>query len=726
MITKLNVLIILFGFWVSSYAQPAKKQNKNLNQQIYADIDVATSMISIVDTMYIPKVYFSEGKDFHFELNKNLDLVILSKGFNLSEKSEDSGAETLAKAYILSAKQKLVDKTVMLIFKYSGKIVDEIKKAAAEYARGFSETKGTITEKGVYLAGSTYWLPSYGENVLSSFNLTVKIDSAWNVVSQGKRTINKIEGAKRLVKYHSPEPMDEVYLIAAKWTEYTMPAGNVTVQAFLRSPDKKLAYKYLGVTSGYLDMYNKLIGPYPYTKFALVENFWETGYGMPSFTLLGEKVIRMPWILYSSYPHELLHNYWGNGVFVDYSTGNWCEGITVYMADHLLQEQRGSGATYRRNTLQKFTDYVNNENDFAVNKFLNRNNSAEEAIGYGKVMMINNMLRWEFGDKAFLEAYSKFYKDYKFRKASFADIQKTFETITGKDLTAFFAQWVDRKGAPTIKLSTVSVKKKKNKYHLSFTLNQIQKEEVFDINIPVFVYLEGKATVVDEKINMNKKEQKFTFTYDKKPVRIDIDPQFQIMRRLDRKEVPASLTQVFGEKEAVIILPENSKHLTAFTAMAKMWQKMQAAQGKKVSIVPDNKIDAIPGNKAVWIFGFENKFSKLANISEKYNTNLGSEKINQINKLKKEGALVFALTNPNNINYTVGFVGANNDVAIKALSGKLLHYGKYGYLGFETEKANNVLKGSLPALDSPMNYIIDDKAEIKAVIVPRKDLTEAK
>ena len=31
-------------------------------------------------------------------------------------------------------------------------------------------------------------------------------------------------------------------------------------------------------------MYNKLLGPYPYTKFALVENFWETGYGMPSFT----------------------------------------------------------------------------------------------------------------------------------------------------------------------------------------------------------------------------------------------------------------------------------------------------------------------------------------------------------------------------------------------------------------------------------------------------------
>lgn len=518
--------------------------------------------------------------------------------------------------------------------------------------------------------------------------------------------------------------MDEVYLIAARWTEYSMPAGDVLVQAFLRTPDKKLAHKYMGVTSGYLDMYNKLIGPYPYTKFALVENFWETGYGMPSFTLLGEKIIRMPWILYSSYPHELLHNYWGNGVFVDYSKGNWCEGITAYMADHLLQEQRANGATYRRNTLQKFTDYVNDENDFPVNKFQNRNNSAEEAIGYGKVLMINNMLRWEFGDKAFLKAYSKFYKDYKFKKASFADIQKTFESVTGKDLTAFFTQWVNRKGAPTLRLSDVSVKQKKNKYYLTFTLNQIQKEKVFDVNIPVVVYLDGATTVIDGKINMNKKEQEFTLTYDKKPVRVDIDPQFQIMRRLDRKEVPASLTQVFGEKEAVIILPENSKHLNAYMDMAKMWQKMQAAQGKQVSIFPDNKINAIPTDKAVWIFGFENKFSNIGNITEKYKESLGAEKVSQINELKKEGALVFALNNPQNVNYTIGFVGANNNLAIKALSSKLLHYGKYGYLGFKTEKATNVLKGSLPALNSPMNFVIDKKAKITAVIIPRKALTE--
>ena len=65
-------------------------------------------------------------------------------------------------------------------------------------------------------------------------------------------------------------------------------------------------------------MYNKLIGPYPYSKF-FGREFLGDQHGMPSFTLLGPKVVRFPFILHSSYPHEILHNYWGNGVFVDYS-----------------------------------------------------------------------------------------------------------------------------------------------------------------------------------------------------------------------------------------------------------------------------------------------------------------------------------------------------------------------------------------------------------------------
>ena len=89
--------------------------------------------------------------------------------------------------------------------------------------------------------------------------------------------------------------------------------------------------------------YSKLLAPYPYKKFALVENSQQTGYGMPSFTLLGSRVIRFPFILHTSYPHEILHNWFGNGVYIDPDSGNWAEGLTTYLSDHILLEQKGKG-----------------------------------------------------------------------------------------------------------------------------------------------------------------------------------------------------------------------------------------------------------------------------------------------------------------------------------------------------------------------------------------------
>lgn len=693
-------------------------QSQYGNQEIDVTIDVVSSMLTVKNQITLPNSLFKKNaKNITFYLNKNLTIgkVEGAKIENLI--NEDTLNNQYVNKYQLTFK---TTKDYPFTIVYSGVINDQIEQSAAEYARGFSETTGIISENGVYMANSTYWVPMFGEDLLSSFVLNVEIDKDWSVVSQGKRTRNEVKGDKKHITYNSPDPMDEFYLTAAKWTEYSKKLGEVEVQAFLRTPDQELADKYLNITSGYLQMYNTLIGDYPYTKFALVENFWETGYGMPSFTLLGEKVIRFPWILFSSYPHELLHNYWGNSVFVNYDEGNWCEGITAYMADHLMQEQRGSGATYRRNTLQKFTDYVNTENDFPINQFLNRNNSAEEAIGYGKVLMVNNMLRYDLGDEVFVKAYQKFYEDNKFKKVSFPEIQKSFEEVSGKDLTSFFNQWIDRKGAPTLEISNVSSKGNQ----LTFTIKQLQNEDVFNMNIPVAIYTEGNNEVVWKSVEMHKKEQKYTFDLTQKPLRVEVDPQFNMMRRLDRKEVPSSLSQVFGETKSTIIVPANSKSKSAYQKMAETWKATQESQGKSVAIVYDIDIKNIPVDQSVWVLGYENKFygKELKTI---YKDSFNASNTETISSLESSGALVYALPNAKNIAQSVGFVGANSDAAITALTSKLLHYGKYGYLGFEGDGAKNVMKGSLPALDSPLSIKVND-GEVTAKLIPRKALYQSK
>ncbi|HYN44016.1 MAG TPA: M1 family aminopeptidase, partial [Thermoanaerobaculia bacterium] len=386
---------------------------------------------------------------------------------------------------------------------YEGIVRNDLTAPKEEYQRGFRETPGTIGPEGVYLAGSTFWLPSFDE-ALVSFRMAVKAPAGWQLVSQGDGTARDESGTAR---WDSKGPVDEVYLVGGPLNVVRDRAGDVETLAFLREKDDALAAKYLAATAQYLEMYRGLIGPYPYGKFALVENFWETGYGMASFTLLGPQVIRFPFILTSSYPHEILHNWWGNSVFVDYAKGNWCEGLTAYLADHLIQEQRGKGEEYRRGTLQKYLSYVRDGRDFPLTEFRGRESAATEAIGYGKALMGFHMVRRSLGDATFRKVLARFYADFRGRRATFDDFRTTAEAIAGKPLAGLFDPWVTRAGAAELALGPAAVERDGEKWKVTGTLRQIQKDAPFTLEVPLSVVTE--KDVVRQLVKLEGVEARF-------------------------------------------------------------------------------------------------------------------------------------------------------------------------------------------------------------------------
>ncbi len=498
--------------------------------------------------------------------------------------------------------------------------------------------------------------------------------------------------------------------------------SGIEAMAFLRTPDEALATKYLDVTEQYMDMYQKLIGPYPYTKFALVENFWETGYGMPSFTLLGEKVIRFPFILHSSYPHELLHNWWGNSVYVDFDKGNWCEGITAYGADHLISEQRGLGEDYRRSTLQKFTNVVDESNDFPLNKFISRHDAASEAIGYGKSLMMWHMLRQKLGDETFKKGFALFYENFKFKTASFDDIRTSFETVSATDLQDFFSQWITRTGAPEIAINEVKVSKAGDKFHVMVTLEQTQKADAFKVDVPIAIATgKGLETIV---VNMKDKRQDFGFDLSNEPLKLAVDPQYDVFRILDPMEVPPTWSKVLASKENLVVLPskadDGKKQL--YQDFIRQWK---AVDNDQFEVVFDNEISSLPANKTSWIIGFENKFLNRINtaISGSHSSLLGDSVVYE-NKavVKANHSFVLTVYNEENTEFNLAFIAIDNTKAIDGLIRKLPHYGKYSYLGFEGDEPVNVAKGEWPVLNSPLTKILEGSAQNVKMVTKREPL----
>ena len=703
---KFTILTTLIIISMISFAQ-------NINHNLNVNLNIKDKTINVVDIITLDKGSYDYSELPYFYLNKNLQIESLNKDIVIT-KAPKQNKDANYYMYLIKMNYASNDKFTFTL-KYSGIISEEILGSDADYARGFNETNGIICDKGVYLASSSYWYQTF-DNSMVEYSLTVTLPSKWHVVSQGSlSTPNEISDSFNTETYTCDKPQQEIYLIAAPFTIYEKTTGKVKVQAYLRTADEELANKYIDKTADYLKMYEDLLGQYPYTKFTLTENFWETGYGMPSFTLLGEQVIRLPFILYTSYPHELLHNWWGNSVYVDYEKGNWCEGITAYMADHMLKEQKGKGADYRRATLQKFTDYVNDSNDFPIVEFRQRSNAAEEAIGYGKTLMFNHMLRKKVGDKNYIAAYRKFYIDYKFKIASFDDIRKSFQPFTDEDLKPFFDQWLLRKGAPLIELTNVDFSNNK----LEIILSQIQSEDVFVMDIPVAIYFNDKVEM--KTIKMTSKTEKAIFNFDKQPIKIEVDPQFDVFRTLYKSEVPTALSQLYGSTDGLIILPKDSKYIAEYVKMAEAWKKSQEAQGNIISIGFDAGYSTLPKDKAVWIFGYENKFANIFEINDNHLGVLSKEEIQQIDGLKETGCLVFAITNPTNSTKSIGFVGSNNADAIPGLTRLLPHYGKYSYLGFEGNRPNNVIKGLFPAMSSPLHYLFKENGKIQVVSVKLKE-----
>lgn len=682
------------------------------HHKISVRIDPGKHSLEAVDQITVPSAQVKPV--MYFLLNGDLTVTSETPGVTLTldrsgVKAEDFGmdredfrlsADFKQNKYALAFKDEIKG-DVSFTVRFSGVIHYPIRQMGEEYARGFSQTPGIIDEKGVYLAGSTYWVPWFNTEWIS-FELTASMPEPWEIVSQGKRTLHEVKDGVRTDRWDSPEPMEEIYLIAARFNEYSLPAGATDVMAFLRTPDEALANKYLETTAQYLEMYRKLVGPYPFTKFALVENFWETGYGMPSFTLLGEQIIRFPFILHSSYPHELLHNYWGNSAYVDFKTGNWCEGITAYMADHLISEQRGQGDEYRRATLQKFTDYVNPSNDFPLVKFVTRTNASSEAIGYGKSMMMWNMLRERVGDDRFIKGFQRFYRENKFKAASFNSIRLAFESVTGEDLKQFFGQWVERKGAPELSVSNVTAKQEKSGYRLQFTLKQIQDEDVFVLDVPVAISYEKKADVT--KVAMTGKEQTYEMVVPDRPLMIQVDPQFNLFRKLHYNEIPPSLSKIFGSEEVLILLPSKAEQarLNGYKELANTWA---ADTTKKIEVRMDSDVSELPPGKSVWIFGTENAYGKAIQEGIKvYDAELTNESIRfaRTSFPRNKVSCVISVRHPKNPAAVLVLLSIENKGAVAGLSRKLPHYGKYSYLVFEGTEPTNIAKGEWETVGSPL------------------------
>jgi Peptidase family M1 domain len=578
---------------------------------------------------------------------------------------------------------------------YSAPFNDALPEPAMSADNPGYRVTGIISEKGSFLQSGAGWYPEI-KGSRPTFDLRVNAPVGVLAVTAGELLGHDTEDEKTTSTWRISYPLEELSLSAGSYLLQTKRVGRVTAMTYLTGDNHFLSQAYLDATARYLSIYEELIGPYPFEKFAVVENFFPTGYGFPSYTLLGGTVLRLPFIIDTSLPHEIAHSWWGNGVLVDYSKGNWCEGLTTYLADYLIKEMAShdEAREYRLQVLRNFSSLVTPEKDFPLRAFTGRSDPVSQAIGYGKGAFVFHMARQRLGDSAFWKSLREVYRDRLFQKTSWEDFQKAFEKEGRLSLETFFHQWLSRKGAPRFSLDKVTREKVDETFQVKAIVKQ--RSPFYELNLPVA--LTSKNHLITEQLNLSKETEIVVFRSYVRPERLSVDPDHHVFRYLDPKEIPPSINSLKGSASVALVLPSTPSNEVVSIAKT-LARAMGLRNYRMIPSFGSGKLAV--GNEDLILIGFQENVIAL-NLSQGLILRKDSFIVDGKTFNWDHNIFFGVFPHPENPHRVVALFHPLSLEHAEDVAKKLTHYGRYSYLVFR--EGRNLVKGVWPVRESPLIY----------------------
>lgn len=550
--------------------------------------------------------------------------------------------------------------------------------------------EGTIGSRGAFLGGGAAWYPEIPGS-LPTVRLEIEMPAEMAAVSAGRL----VKASPGRAVWESSRPVRGLALAAGPYRRHERQAGEVPVFAFFYPQSDELAGTYLKSTLEYLTLYQGLFGPYPFEKFAVAENFFPTGYGFPSWTLLGSSVIRLPFIAGTSLGHEVAHSWWGNGVWVDERSGNWSEGLTTYVADYLYKERESPAEAreYRLKILRDYATLVSPEGDFPLREFTSRSTAATQAVGYGKAAMVFHMARRRAGEEAFWGGLRTVAREKLFRPAAWHDFAAAIGAAGEVPMTDYFRQWVDRPGAPVLSLGGIRQQRTTDGWEVSGTLRQ--RPPFYDLRVPV--RLETASGIEEAVVGLQGAEASFHFRTASAPRRLLADPEADLFRRLEATEIPPAVNGVRGSESLLVVTAADLP-----PALLEPARVLLAAMGQKnAKVIAENRLGPAELQKHDLLFiGLPSRRDLLPPLPAGLAVTAKGFTLEGKEYAGVETALFAALPHPADPGRVAALFLAGSTAAAETAAPKIPHYGKYSYLAFAA--GSNVAKGIWPVTISPL------------------------
>jgi len=381
-----------------------------------------------------------------------------------------------------------------------------------------------------------HWIPCNDNPAdKASVEFIVTAPSHYKVVSNGLlQSEQNISNAKTITHWKEDIAIPTKVMVIGVADFAVDTAGTVDgipVSSWVFSQNKNDGFKDYSIAPGILSFFIKYIAPFPYKKLANVQSKTIFG-GMENASAIfyAESSVDGRQDQEELIAHEIVHQWFGNTATEKSFSHLWLsEGFATYLTHIYIESKYG-------------TDSLNTEMKNERNEILAFNKGYKHPVvdsvapymellntnSYQKGSWVLHMLRRQLGDSVFHKAIREYYKRFAFSNADTRDLQKVFEDVSGKKLSAFFQQWLYETINPSL--------------HIQWNWNETTKQTTITITqlqqpffqFPLQFSLQtntGKKTLQTIEITTDKNT--FTLPSSEKIIRLTPDPETSLLFEYD-------------------------------------------------------------------------------------------------------------------------------------------------------------------------------------------------
>jgi hypothetical protein len=273
-------------------------------------------------------------------------------------------------------------------------------------------------------------------------------------------------------------------------------------------------------------------GPYPFATFGLaaipagiappgIGGRSEQGYFLTHESALDADTVDVP-----IFSHELAHMWWGNTVQSDPPGDDMVdEGMASYGAALVVEARHGRAAA--REYLRNGTVPNSAHTFFHLWRIGGDQPLMDDFAtfpSYSKGAWVYEMVRSRIGDSLFFATLRRFVRDYSGRSATLPDLRAAFLAVAppAADLERFFADWLDRPGAPVL-----DYRWRPAEPGPAATIEIVQRTKAY--RLPLEIEVASALGARRATVTLSDSVQSFVVPSAGKPTGVRLDPDHRLM-----------------------------------------------------------------------------------------------------------------------------------------------------------------------------------------------------